>query len=346
VIFILRQKPQKEFKRSGPKDIVHIGPPVERGVVYYYHTVQSLMGTNIVMMGNALELSFQSGGMGGFIEETFILEGMQDPDDPWEKDPGDLIVKLYNTGVRFEERIVRTRVAPHSVYLVGSGDAAAAEAYTNTANQIAAQLRSSHIAPGGYLIEAQGRQKDGAVIVGLNFNFDDPNPMFKPNSDEVAKTVAAYNDAFCQEYPINRDAASAGLPGILYGRYPGDTYDGGNPWILTTAALAQTLYRVGFAAASGEVPAPETLQTWADSLNVPDLAKASGAAAAKIFSQAGDATLDRIAHYVRNASVNMRLDEQIEKHSGALTSAKSLTWSYAEVFNALLWRGKLQAKLR
>jgi hypothetical protein len=68
--------------------------PVERGVVYYYHTVQSLMGTNIVMMGNALELSFQSGGMGGFIEQTFILEGMQDPDDPWEKDPGDLIVKV------------------------------------------------------------------------------------------------------------------------------------------------------------------------------------------------------------------------------------------------------------
>ena len=30
VIFILRQKPQKEFKRSGPKDIVHIGPCVAR----------------------------------------------------------------------------------------------------------------------------------------------------------------------------------------------------------------------------------------------------------------------------------------------------------------------------
>lgn len=68
--------------------------PVERGVVFYHHSVKSLMGTQIVMMGNALELSFQSGGMGGFIEETFILEGMQDPDDPWEKDPGDLIVKV------------------------------------------------------------------------------------------------------------------------------------------------------------------------------------------------------------------------------------------------------------
>lgn len=264
----------------------------------------------------------------------------------WSSNTCDLWEEVRDADFFWNRITMKRALETGAAFAKQQGDAAAAEAYTNTANQIAAQLRSSHIAPGGYLIEAQGRQKDGAVIVGLNFNFDDPNPMFKPNSDEVAKTVAAYNDAFCQEYPINRDAASAGLPGILYGRYPGDTYDGGNPWILTTAALAQTLYRVGFAAASGEVPAPETLQTWADSLNVPDLAKASGAAAAKIFSQAGDATLDRIAHYVRNASVNMRLDEQIEKHSGALTSAKSLTWSYAEVFNALLWRGKLQAKLR
>ena len=40
---------------------------------------------------------------------------------------------------------------------------------------------------------------------------------------------------------------------------------------------------------------------------------------------------------------DFRLDEQIEKHTGAQTSAKSLTWSYAETFNALLWRGKAMA---
>jgi hypothetical protein len=30
---------------------------------------------------------------------------------------------------------------------------------------------------------------------------------------------------------------------VLIGRYPGDTYAGGNPWVLSTAALAQLLYR-------------------------------------------------------------------------------------------------------
>lgn len=41
---------------------------------------------------------------------------------------------------------------------------------------------------------------------------------------------------------INVDDTSAGYPGILYGRYGGDTYAGGNPWVLSTAALAQLLY--------------------------------------------------------------------------------------------------------
>ena len=53
--------------------------------------------------------------------------------------------------------------------------------------------------------------------------------------------------------------------------------------------------------------------------------------------------LARIAYYVRKADIGFRLDEQIEKHTGAMTSAKSLTWSYAEVFNALLWRDRAMA---
>lgn len=36
--------------------------------------------------------------------------------------------------------------------------------------------------------------------------------------------------------------------------------DGGNPWILTTAALAQLLYRVGVACKQGQGPDAETMQ--------------------------------------------------------------------------------------
>ncbi|RYY69442.1 hypothetical protein EON63_23660 [archaeon] len=113
--------------------------------------------------------------------------------------------------------------------------------------------------------------------------FDPSDNMFAPTSEEVANTVNSYNLMFCNEYAINRAAsagssiqmqegmrsreengilsvqggegmryregqeaavqATSSLPGVLYGRYGGDTYAGGNPWVLSTAALAGLFYR-------------------------------------------------------------------------------------------------------
>lgn len=36
----------------------------------------------------------------------------------------------------------------------------------------------------------------------------------------------------------------AKIPGMLYGRYPGDSYAGGNPWQLLSAVLAEAFYSV------------------------------------------------------------------------------------------------------
>lgn len=63
---------------------------------------------------------------------------------------------------------------------------------------------------------------------------------------KVAQTVLAFNDAFCDEYPINAKDDSEGIPGILYGRYVGDIYKGGNPWVLSTASLAQLFYNIAY----------------------------------------------------------------------------------------------------
>ena len=54
--------------------------------------------------------------------------------------------------------------------------------------------------------------------------------------------MGAWNNAFCNEYPINQQDNGAGKPGILIGRYPGDSYAGGNPWQLLTAAHAEIFY--------------------------------------------------------------------------------------------------------
>ena len=48
---------------------------------------------------------------------------------------------------------------------------------------------------------------------------------------------------FCGIYPLNQQDIKDGIPGILYGRYQGDSYAGGNPWQLLTAVLAKLMYQ-------------------------------------------------------------------------------------------------------
>ena len=261
----------------------------------------------------------------------------------WSTNTCDLWEEVRSTDL-FWNRVTMKRALTKGAELATRlGDATSAAAYRSTVEKISDELHT-HMTPSGYLIEEPNRRMDGAVVVGLNMQFDDSKPTYAPSSIAVAKTVNAYNGAFCAEYPLNIDAQQAGVPGVLYGRYPGDTYDGGNPWILTTAALAQILYRVACACASGDVPSAQALSVWSSALNMPALANATADDAGPLFASAGDAVLARIAYYVRKADIGFRLDEQLEKHTGKPTSAKSLTWSYAEVFNALHWRDHAWSK--
>merc|ERR550517_655585 len=113
------------------------------------------------------------------------------------------------------------------------GESSLAESYRSTADEIVESAK--HHYNGQYIYECDGREKDGAVIHAI-ITFGEY--LFPPTSPEAAGTVSAWNDAFCNEYPINQQDNAAGKPGILIGRYPGDSYAGGNPWQLLTAAHA------------------------------------------------------------------------------------------------------------
>ena len=86
---------------------------------------------------------------------------------------------------------------------------------------------------------------DTAVLLGLlrsnNFHTD-----YNWNQSKVIGTVKALTATFTDLYPINKSQPS---PGIAIGRYPEDVYDGdafqgGNPWVLTTLAVAETYYEL------------------------------------------------------------------------------------------------------
>jgi glucoamylase len=118
--------------------------------------------------------------------------------------------------------------------------------------------------------------------------------VFGPTSKEVAGTVSTLNELFCDMFQINQDDTKNGVPGILYGRYEGDHYAGGNPWILLSSALAEVLYRGAsdMLTMSTETMNVEDMAAWSKVLDVDfdgsDVAQLDPLVMAKAFAGAGN----------------------------------------------------------
>jgi glucoamylase len=80
---------------------------------------------------------------------------------------------------------------------------------------------------------------DSAVVVAVI----ESGRWFGPHSvsdPKIQATVQQLEVLFRKSYPLNRDGAG----GLVYGRYAGDVYYGGNPWYLVTAYYAQFYFRL------------------------------------------------------------------------------------------------------
>jgi len=251
--------------------------------------------------------------------------------DGWDTNTCDLWEEVQSTDFFWNRVTMKKALVMGADFADSMGDSSSAAAYRSTASSVNATLFSGHWT-GSFVFESTGRQKDGAVIVGFNDGYLEEDGMFAPTSYEVAATVQAYNLAFCNEWAINTKDTDSGLPGVLYGRYPGDTYAGGNPWVLTTAALANLFYRAAAQVKTDGLPGATAQATWADALGL-DAFPATTTAAANLFLRAGDSVLLRLRSHVE--ADGFHLAEQIDRNTGEQLSAADLTWSYAEVLNAM-----------
>ncbi len=204
--------------------------------------------------------------------------------------------------------------------------------YQDTLNLINSTLFSSHY-NNKYIFESNSRPIDSAVIVGLNNGYDTIDNMYNPLSYEVATTVQYYNDLFCSEYLINYIDTQNNIPGVLYGRYKGDVYAGGNPWVLSSGALATLFYR-GALEIKNNNGTPSYYWETVFGKPLPTNKKSLG----DFFVAQGDGVMLRIKEHVK--SYDFHLYEQIDKNNGQQLSAYDLTWSYAEVLNAMKYREK------
>lgn len=232
------------------------------------------------------------------------------------------------------------------------GDSATAATYRATAANIQNAL-SSHWT-GTFVKESDNRQMDGAVVSAFNEAFNDDD-YFKPTDAQVAQTVTTLNSLFCHQFQINQVDTTNGIPGVMYGRYQGDSYAGGNPWILLTADLAKLFYRGSLSilearAAGKTVVADADYAAWIAALNLPAgslntefLGTNKDLNLANAMLAAGDAVMSRIYYHVKGDGFH--LAEQIDRSTGVQKSAKDLSWSYACTLVALKYRAQVAAKL-
>ena len=182
------------------------------------------------------------------------------------------------------------------------------------------------------MTESSNREKDGAVVHAFS-SFD----VLPITDEKVAKTMKVLANTFCNEYAINQQEIKSGVPGILIGRYPGDSYAGGNPWQLLTAVFAKTFYQgASVLMESNGFLKEEDRRAWFDILNIPESASLTQQIEAAI--KAGDSVMHRLYTHVK--SDGGHIAEQIDRNNGAQKSANDLTWSFANILSAMQARAK------
>jgi len=259
----------------------------------------------------------------------FAQNGFQDSCDLWEEiRSNDFFWNLFT---------MQLAVSEGAKFAARMGDQSSASRYQNFYNQLLPKVKSHY--NGQFVFETANRQKDGAVIEAFNDGYS--GTLFSPLSTEVAGTIKTYNQLFCSTYPINIKDSQNGVPGILYGRYEGDRYGGGNPWVLTTAALAELFYRGARAAIEEQkLPEPAAYKIWTEILSIEESVATTLTLKDFAFklSAAGDSVMQRLYYHV--SGDGFHLAEQIDRNSGSQCSAADLTWSYANVLKALASRAQ------
>jgi len=259
-----------------------------------------------------------------------------------------------------------TRMVQHRALVMGTtfaqtmGDArtsatlaAAASALAATLTEFWDPIRQTLLYEYGPVLANKYSYLDSAVILGVIHGYAGDG-YYSYTNDQVLASALRISTIFKSVYAIaNRTSDASGQPlGIPIGRYPEDVYDGvgtslGNPWFLTTAAMAEFLYRssTAFSAAGGITVTNTSLPFWtfyAAGQNLTSGASyKSGSAQFTAMIQGlqgwGDAYIRTVKYYT---PANGHLTEEINRDTGVSQGALDLTWSYASVLTAAFARAE------
>lgn len=215
--------------------------------------------------------------------------------------------------------------------------------YDTQADNLLCFLQSYWDSSSGYIVANTGggrSGKDANTALASIHTFDPAAgcdaATFQPCSDKALSSLKVYVDSFRSLYGINAGVAQNGS--VATGRYPEDVYYNGNPWYLTTSAVAEQLY--------------DALTVWntTGSLNITstslpffqDLLPSAATGTYDSSSSTYTTLISAIRDYADGfLAINAKytptdgaLSEQYSKANGTQVSAVDLTWSYAAALTA------------
>lgn len=273
----------------------------------------------------------------------YIAHHWMDPSfDLWEEVMGD----------HFYTRIAQWRALEEgSRFAYKMGDPNAADFYREQAGHIYQSLNNFWSNSRNYILTTRN-QVDGvndktsnldiAIILGV-LHSGKPGFSYYVDDDRVIATAFALEQTFGNIYSINQQKTDhfgqPMAPGI--GRYPEDRYDGygtngrGNPWFLSTQALAEFHLRLkGAISANRLLRITEVSRPFFEALLNQSLADVSALTEGDraydeiIFAlqEKSDAFIRRARYHTEKSGAQ---SEQFNRENGYMQGANDLTWSYA-----------------
>lgn len=236
----------------------------------------------------------------------YIIDNIHNPSfDLWEE--------IY--GYHFYTRVVQYKFLKDFLNLINSSDIDDIKHLTKfhkykrkivtTIEQLNTLINHHNIKYSSFDINGKPcRNFDASILLGLShIEYDtDIIDIFDESFIAYVKEMCIY---FYNEYPINKELFK-NKNIFMLGRYKDDHYYNGNPWFITTLALTQLL-----------------------------VVYKKNNILYKLFNEIiNEKTIENIIEYV--FSINkFNIDEQLDKNSGRLISAKNLTWNYAELYRLI-----------
>jgi len=281
----------------------------------------------------------------------------------WRKPSYDIWEEVK--GIHFYTLMVQRRALMDGTELANRMDNTFdAERYLQTAKSIEQRIREFWSPERGYIVVTQNRVAgldykvsglDTQVLLAALHANDDADKFFHVTDDKVQATFVHLVNAFSGLYTLNRKHPHL-APGI--GRYSEDMYNGydaahgGNPWMLLTAAMAETLYLTStryrwdgrFRVTTLNLPFFRYITKDRLQFHAAELVRQGEKKFHKVLKalvQMGDWFMERVKEQVKGDGEH--LSEQWNRETGEQQGAEDLTWSYAAFVSA--YRAREQALL-